>query len=1327
MHIPFVVLTALDVEFVAVVRQLRMHGSHLSVHNTLFEIGTIDTPAGPLDVAVAEIGAGDANAAAQAALAIQEFSPIAAFFVGVAGGIKDVQIGDVVLATKIYLYESGKEELAEFRTRPDAPTTSWDLQQIGRAVRRNTNWAPNASANDRSFRVHLAPICAGDKVLASTRSRTYKLIRRFYNDAIAVEMEGFGFITPINQRGLPCMVIRGISDLLDKKEDADSGGSQVLGADNAAKVLVDLIGRYVKAGPNSSTESTGKNDRKIANRSPYMGLRYFDIDDGDLYFGREQDIDDVLLGWRAAVARNAGCHMAILGASGAGKSSLLRAGVLRALRNGALPDSGDWPHIVLRPGQRPLLSLAEKLLSLNLPQLSSIGFEQLLERLENDERALAQILGASSVGRVVLAIDQLEELFTLTEFENERAAFLANLTYAANNSSSYLMLLSTLRIDQYDRLAEHLEFANTLSNHVLLGPLTAANTRVAIEQPANSARVSFEAGLIDRLLADASGSGELPLLQHALLELWRRRDGHLLTHSSYVEVGGIAGAMVQRAEAVYGSLSLIEKEACRNLFTRFSIIGQLADLRRPLLLEHAVFGHDLELYRQIVSKFAADDARLLIVSSVSSGGVATVEVAHESLVRNWPRLQRWIDADRDAYQLHQELTAAAQTWHIRNRGEEYLFTGNRLVASANWTHSYADRMDSLERDFIDASLYAELGAVVDSKPQVVESRLEAWWSLGSLATRVARKALTLSVEPDRLVYLKLAALCDTDDDIASEARQLIFAADPLQIRLIISALNRHRLPSREQMWAAVLDARVTDGALIRAASAIASTTGTDPRWKRVASRLTTALLEQSGLAFGEWLLELRPLVDVLSDHLVEVATNPASSEVNRNSAVIALAEFSHSPSILASVLVRLDGHLFDVMVRSVDEASSRDVFVALLKENSRASVSSESEAESRLSRARAAAALVRMDELEDLDTILDNSSSTEIAKILELTADSTSVEVLSRGLHRSQSSNVTRLFLLALASRSRSDFDIELVSEISLTVQSIFSHHRDAAVHAAADLLLRRWEGSSPLAVQNGDIAGKAWECIELEGMKLTLVHFQGSQFAMGSPDGEHRREGDEILHQVRITKSFAMLDRPITVGQLALYRSALGHRIDLKDLSSAAAAVDVSWVEAQEFCLWLNELMAEKDVPEYAGFSFRLPTEAEWEYACRSFSVAPFEFGAAELLPWYGWFEENAEGGPMPVATKFPSSAGLFDMHGNVYEWCLDWYGPYDLVATVDPTGPQSGDRRVVRGGCWFFDSRFCRSAYRGDTRAPEEKYNDLGFRVVLSRPLMDERLSGT
>ncbi|MEO2033591.1 MAG: formylglycine-generating enzyme family protein, partial [Planctomycetaceae bacterium] len=154
-----------------------------------------------------------------------------------------------------------------------------------------------------------------------------------------------------------------------------------------------------------------------------------------------------------------------------------------------------------------------------------------------------------------------------------------------------------------------------------------------------------------------------------------------------------------------------------------------------------------------------------------------------------------------------------------------------------------------------------------------------------------------------------------------------------------------------------------------------------------------------------------------------------------------------------------------------------------------------------------------------------------------------------------------------------------------------------------------------------------------------------------------------------------------------------------------------VSWDDAVEFCRKLSSRAEEKS----AGWVYRLPTEAEWEYACRAGTTTAYSFGDSEFeLGEYAWFRENSNGTTHPVGEKRPNGWGLYDMHGNVWEWCQDWYADYPSGALRHPMGPSTGSYRVFRGGSWNFPARYCRSAFRF-LHTPVNRYNFLGFRLVL------------
>ena len=233
-------------------------------------------------------------------------------------------------------------------------------------------------------------------------------------------------------------------------------------------------------------------------------------------------------------------------------------------------------------------------------------------------------------------------------------------------------------------------------------------------------------------------------------------------------------------------------------------------------------------------------------------------------------------------------------------------------------------------------------------------------------------------------------------------------------------------------------------------------------------------------------------------------------------------------------------------------------------------------------------------------------------------------------------------------------------------------------------------------------------------GMKLVLI--PKGTFQMGSPIEEDGAGDDKAQHQVTISKDYYLGVYEVTQ---ALYEKVMGSnpsyfqkRVIRKSDSSMYPVEYVSWEHAVEFCKKLSDLPEEKK----AGRVYRLPTDAEWEYACRAGSKSAYSFGeSSKSLGDYAWFDGNSNNQTHPVGEKKANAWGLYDMHGNVWEWCSDWYADYPKGAVSDPVGPREGSFRVIRGGCWGIGAASCRSAFRRRGNPSDRDYY-FGFRVALS-----------
>jgi WD40 repeat protein len=306
------------------------------------------------------------------------------------------------------------------------------------------------------------------------------------------------------------------------------------------------------------------------------------------------------------------------------------------------------------------------------------------------DHALGRLLPGE---RLVIAVDQLEELFTLCECEEERAAFMDQLVAVAGDRERRALVLVSLRVDFYGCFVSYPRLAGLLSrSHMLVGPMDREELTRAIEQPASRAGLEFEPGLVDALVADVAGEpGGLPLLSTTLLELWRARDGRALRYDSYRSSGGVRGAVARLAEDAYNRLGESERRIARGLMLRLASgeDGTLARRRVPLSELERVSGAGPVLAE-------LTDARLLTVSD------GEVELSHEALLREWPRYRTWLEEDRIGRRVHAHLTASARDWDERGRDVADLYRGARLAAALEWRAGREQELNETELAFLDA-------------------------------------------------------------------------------------------------------------------------------------------------------------------------------------------------------------------------------------------------------------------------------------------------------------------------------------------------------------------------------------------------------------------------------------------------------------------------------------------------------------------------------------------------------------------------------------------------------------------------------------------------
>jgi len=406
---------------------------------------------------------------------------------------------------------------------------------------------------------------------------------------------------------------------------------------------------------------------------PYKGLARFETNDAEFFFGREQVVAEAighLVGGR---------FLALVGASGSGKSSLLRAGVLHALKSGALPGSGEWGYSVMRPGEHPVAAMAQAM---------------------NDPPGGA---------RSVLAVDQFEEIFTACSDDAERDAFLDRMTGAALDPDGAVTTVIAMRADFYGHCARHRALASLLATgQILVGPMDDQELRRAIERPAERAGLEVDADLADALVADTLDQpGALPLLSTALLELWTRRRDRTLHLDDYLRAGGVEGAVARLAEAAFDRLDADGQAAAKRILLRLAAPGEGVEVvRRRAPLSEFDLERDADASRAMA---VFTDARLVTVSE------GTAEVAHEALLHEWPRLRTWLEDDAEGRKLHRHVTESSHAWDEGGRDPADLYRGARSTAAWEWAEPHEADLNDLERDFLRASRAASEGDAVRAR------------------------------------------------------------------------------------------------------------------------------------------------------------------------------------------------------------------------------------------------------------------------------------------------------------------------------------------------------------------------------------------------------------------------------------------------------------------------------------------------------------------------------------------------------------------------------------------------------------------------------------
>ncbi|HEY3229713.1 MAG TPA: hypothetical protein VGJ87_10860, partial [Roseiflexaceae bacterium] len=459
---------------------------------------------------------------------------------------------------------------------------------------------------------------------------------------------------------------------------------------------------------------------------PYLGLEAFRETNSMIFFGRARLVD-FLIG-RLDERR----LLALVGPSGGGKSSVVRAGVIPALKAGALPGSQDWRYFApIVPGHDPLTVLArlvmpreiatedtegdeKEQISSSMPAVVKPTVAETAESLRQDSQYLAKLIDATGETPALLVIDQFEEVFTLAEDDSARRAFIDNLISLIEAPGARHTVILTMRSDFESFVARAPALQAWFEQaRVQLMPLNASELREAIEKPAELVGLKFEAGVVDALLQDMLGEpAALPLLQFTLLKLWENRNRNRVTWEAYQRIGGGRLALARSADEFYNSLIPEDQVTAKRILLRIVRPGEGLEVTSNRVRREMLYraGEASDRIDRVLEKLIA--ARLVRLTQGETTDDTQIEIAHEALVRNWPTLVDWLEDERAAMAVRRRLEAKAVEWVRLGRGAGGLLDSEQLREARHW-------LASAEAEYLG---YAEaLPALVEASRAAIEA------------------------------------------------------------------------------------------------------------------------------------------------------------------------------------------------------------------------------------------------------------------------------------------------------------------------------------------------------------------------------------------------------------------------------------------------------------------------------------------------------------------------------------------------------------------------------------------------------------------------------
>jgi formylglycine-generating enzyme required for sulfatase activity/energy-coupling factor transporter ATP-binding protein EcfA2 len=939
------------------------------------------------------------------------------------------------------------------------------------------------------------------------------------------------------------------------------------------------------------------------NLRPYPGLRAFERAESRTFFGRQQQINDLLI----RLKRHH--FLAVLGTSGSGKSSLMKAGVLPKLEKGYMGEIGSrWSIAEMKPGDQPFANLAAALLkdktfaaAWSAAQPSGT---ELTEQLNRGVRSLHEILRLAPLPegtRLLLLVDQFEELFRFRKYQEDQAtSFVALLLEACSHPDVYVAI--TMRSDFLGAAAEFHGLPEFINDGLYLTPrLPRDQLHDAICLPARLFGGTVEDALANHLLNEAGNDpDQLPLLQHALMRLWDT--DKTLTLAAFQSMNGLRGALNGHAEQAWDDLDAQGKIIAEVLFralTERSRDGQ--DTRRPMKMQAILElispprndaaptvriedSADWTALVTVIDTFRQAGRNFLMPSpSVALTPDTVLDISHESLIRQWVRLQAWVKAEAESAVMYLRLLDAAQR-HANHQGECWRGTDLALALdwqavvqpNAAWATRYGNAQDfALTVAFLQESVTAEqqreAAKIAHLKSERRRERQQKW--LAAVA----------------ICFVAAAGLAVWGFSERNKAQ----LAEGLATDTATRAMNAEQYAKRETQKATL--------ASQQAAQDAARATKAETFAKQFARKAVLARTEAQQEALRAHQAE--ELAQIEAQKAKQEKIRAEVAEVQTNQAQVELIGFTLSNLIKQNQVITPS-------LQGVFKRGQQGALFAWIK--------------GLIDKTDALDAAAKQDWRGKLPTLAED----HLMQLIRL--------------------------LFADATDNQSDMLASLAQEIRLVVPKVSAGVPDMVSIPAGSLV-------------RGDAKN---------AQTINLAKFEIGKYE-------------------------------VTQGQ---WRAVMGSNpSSFKDCGDTCPVEKVSWEDAQLFIQKLNT---------QTGKTYRLPSEAEWEYACRANGKGTYCGGDAVYAE--AWFDGNSDQRTHTVGRKQPNAFGLYDMSGNVWEWVQDSYHENYQGAPLDGKAWESKDKsdaRVRRGGSWDYDARYVSTAIRGSNAIVVWSSNS-GFRLARTLP---------